>query len=72
LLDLEGAANALTDQMQMGSEQQWFGAVPVRRAVVRTGGRWLALVNVGYKVRLNTGAEAQAVLEAAQPADDAA
>jgi hypothetical protein len=65
-------ANNLADRVVTVTEQRWHGPARVQRPVVRTGGRWLALVSSGYKIRLNNGDEALAVLEAAQPDDDAA
>ena len=47
-------------QVELGS----FGATSVaRRPIRRLGGGWLALVSHGYKVRLNTGDEAHAVVQ---------
>jgi hypothetical protein len=42
---------------------------PRQVTVSRTGGRWLALLNAGYKLRLNTGTGADAVLLAASAAE---
>jgi hypothetical protein len=65
LLDLEGAHN-LDDTTAMVTEQRWHGPVHIQRPVIRTGGRWLALVVAGYTVRLNTGDEADQVVATAQ------
>ena len=71
ILDLEGAAN-LDDKTEMRDEVRWHGPVRVPVVVHRTGGKWLALLLAGYTLRLNTGDEADAVVETAQAGDDEA
>jgi hypothetical protein len=66
LLDLEGAAkhtNTTRTVPCSGPMSAGFKQVTVHR----TGGRWLALLTAGYKLRLNTGTEAHALVEKAQP-----
>lgn len=43
-----------------------FGSHIARQRMARAGGPWLALVNAGHSIRVNTPAEAYAVLAAAK------
>jgi hypothetical protein len=62
LLDLVGAANH-NDSTRTVPYSNPMGAGFLQATVHRTGGRWLALLTAGYKLRLNTGAEAHALVD---------
>jgi hypothetical protein len=69
-LDLEGARNIWTGESEVVQHDLPFlgsHLATVRRK--RLGGAWLALICGGYKLRLNTGPEAQAVVTAALRGD---
>lgn len=65
-LDLEGAHNVWTGESEVVQHNVGMTGTHLARVrKQRLGGAWLALVCGGYKLRLNTGAEAAAVVEAA-------
>jgi hypothetical protein len=62
LLHIEGAAGHV-DSNRTVAYSGPMGAGFRQVTVQRVGGHWLALLNAGYKLRLNTGAEAHALVE---------
>jgi hypothetical protein len=70
-LDLEGAANAWSGQTEVvQANVGLLGTHLARVRAKRLGGSWLALINAGFKLRLNSGGEAEAVVRDARTGGD--
>ena len=65
LAEIEGATNRMRGDTEVVHQQVAWHVTDQRRPVHRTGGGWLDLVTHGYRLRLNTGREAAALLEQA-------
>lgn len=65
--DLSSAANRYEDPTEiMQYNQEFTGSAMVNIKVQRLGGRWLALVNAGHELHLNTADEAASIYAATQ------